>query len=478
MSTWVAGKFGQCARFENEVAYEFPTIVLIPGMTEIILDAYFYVESLPTGTYITPLRFDDQSSANMDVLLYNDGSLVVTSALTPVIELATVIETGKWYRIRLQSNVVPAATSETANIYLYDASGAIETLLEHIGNLSLMATNSGIGNVKIGSISYYDGNVRIDRVVLTTSWPAQIFTWELDGSFGQSVDAPTDFVRTSAAGQKNPAFGWTFPSQTAYQLVLNEQGIAVPSFIGAAQASSAGDAATVDFSALSLATNDVLVAFVHSGGVLPDVPAGWTQATSQVGGAASKSRSFYKVFTSGDATTQAFTASGGSGLGAVLTVWRNLLTGDLLDDSDADFEVTTTTPDTPSATASVDGALILAAFIVDSPGVTATSPAGMTERADHSQDWSGSISVHSEIQAGAGATGTKEATTTAAVDTHSHILVLKPSDVGAVVYDTGKVASSAQSHALAWADRLAPGTYFAFLYCWNAYDQISEAATL
>ena len=49
---------------------------------------------------------------------------------------------------------------------------------------------------------------------------------------------------------------------------------------------------------------------------------------------------------------------------------------------------------------------------------------------------------------------------------------------GSVVYDSGEVVSSAQTKLLAWADRLPPGTYYAYLWCWDAYGQKSEAAVI
>ena len=49
---------------------------------------------------------------------------------------------------------------------------------------------------------------------------------------------------------------------------------------------------------------------------------------------------------------------------------------------------------------------------------------------------------------------------------------------GSVVYDSGEVVSSAQTKLLAWADRLPPGTYYAYLWCWDADGQKSEAAVI
>lgn len=194
-----------------------------------------------------------------------------------------------------------------------------------------------------------------------------------------------------------------------------------------------------------VANDDLLVAVFNSDGASDpsSSPSGWTAEANinTIAGNDSSVHAYYKVITNAagePATYQWDKASGETWYGTILRISGADTTTPMDATAVTSEPGNTSTPTSPSITTVTNNAMLLAVSSADSRIVAITSnPSGMTGQGDvfgtTSGTGRGGCAVASEIQATAGASGTKSWTLDTSYDCLSIMLAIRPDAAGASI---------------------------------------------
>jgi hypothetical protein len=212
-------------------------------------------------------------------------------------------------------------------------------------------------------------------------------------------------------------------------ITINPAGAGI-AFVGVASAANATETTLTIAAPGSVSAGNVLLAAVHvRGKPAVTAPAGWTLVRSDQNGNAMKAVVYTKVATASEPASYTWTFASAQAAAGGITAWSGVSTSTPIDAHGGQVNLTSSTTITaPSITTTTTNTMLVGFFGIG-PATSLTPPAGMTERWDLSStqgSFKATSGAASALQAAAGATGTRAATSQNAATNIGQLVALRP----------------------------------------------------
>ncbi len=248
------------------------------------------------------------------------------------------------------------------------------------------ATGQITGTISAGAAanSPYSTNITVSDDGFATPGVADSFTWTVTGGGGGGIT-----FRSSSTGANATTTNLILPAPAGVQ------------------------------------NNDVMVAVIDVRQTpTTTAPAGWTQVSMTANGTAYRQVVFTKVATGAEPSSYEFLFNQRSAATGAILAYSGVNIANPVQTFTAAIGSTTAIT-APSATTTVDGALVIDAFSINNNSAV-TEPAGMTERGEVASGIKIKTEVAEMIQPTAGATGDRTATAAVGTANIGQLIVLRP----------------------------------------------------
>jgi Bacterial Ig domain len=217
-------------------------------------------------------------------------------------------------------------------------------------------------------------------------------------------------------------------SPATVSITVNPAGAGI-SFVGVSSAANPTATTLTVAAPAGVSAGNVLLAAVHVRGqpaITP--PAGWVLVRQEQNGSNMRAAVYYKVATGSEPGSYTWTFASSQAAAGGITAWSGVSTTTPIDAHGGQVNASSNTITAPSITTTTANTMLVGFFGIG-PATSLTPPAGMTERWDVAStqgSFKATSGAASALQAAAGPTGTRAATSGATSTNIGQLVALRP----------------------------------------------------